>query len=68
MIGHALLRALCEGEPARLRGMACRFTAPVLPGDAIRTEIWRDGDTAGFRALVGDRVVADNGWAAIGPQ
>jgi len=68
VIGHALLRALCEGEPARLRGMACRFTAPVLPGDAIRTEIWRDGDTAGFRALVGDRVVADNGWAAIGPQ
>jgi acyl dehydratase len=63
VVGHALLRSLCGGDPARLRGMGCRFTSPVFPGDAMRTEIWRDGS---FRALVGDRVVADNGFATIG--
>jgi acyl dehydratase len=63
VIGHALLRTLCAGDPARLRGMACRFTSPVYPGDTIRTEIWRDGS---FRALIGDRVVADNGLAVVG--
>lgn len=65
VIGHALLRALCDGDPARLAGMECRFTAPVFPGDAIRTEIFRDGDTPRFRALVGDRVIADHGRARI---
>jgi acyl dehydratase len=66
VIGHALLRTLCGDDPARLSGMECRFTAPVLPGDAIRTEIWRDGAAASFRAFVGERVVADNGAARIG--
>jgi acyl dehydratase len=66
VIGHALLRTLCDYDPARLHGMDCRFTAPVFPGETIRTEIWRDGNVASFRALVDGRVVADNGWAAIG--
>jgi acyl dehydratase len=66
VIGHALLRTLCNGDPARLRGLQCRFTAPVFPGEAIRTEIWQDGATASVRALVDERVVADNGSATIG--
>jgi acyl dehydratase len=66
VIGHALLRALCGYDPARLRGMECRFTAPVFPGEAIRTDIWQDGAVTRFRAFVDDRVVADNGAAMIG--
>lgn len=66
VIGHALLRTVCEGDPGRLRGMGCRFTAPVFPGDAIRTEVWRDGPVTGFRAFVDELVVADNGSATIG--
>jgi len=65
--GHALLRTLCGYDPARLMAMAGRFTAPVYPGETIRTEIWRDGSVASFRARVVERdvVAINNGRAEI---
>ena len=65
--GRALLAALCEGDPARLRRMGARFTSPVFPGETIRTEIWREGGRIAFRARVVERdlVVLDNGLAEI---
>ncbi len=65
VVGHALLRTLCGYDTARLRAMDCRFTSPVYPGDTIRTEMWQDGETVSFRALVGEKAVVDNGWARI---
>ncbi|HZT26893.1 MAG TPA: MaoC/PaaZ C-terminal domain-containing protein [Pseudolabrys sp.] len=66
--GHALLKSLCGYDPARLTGMAGRFSAPVYPGETIRTEIWRDGEVASFRARVVERgvVAINNGRADIG--
>ena len=40
--GHALLKTLCGYDPARLTSMSVRFSAPVFPGETIRTEIWRE--------------------------
>ena len=47
--------------------MAGRFSAPVFPGETIRTEIWRDGDVVSFRARVLERdvVAINNGRAEI---
>jgi acyl dehydratase len=47
--------------------MAVRFSAPVYPGETIRTEIWRDGIVVSFRARVIERdvVVLNNGRAKI---
>jgi acyl dehydratase len=62
--GHALLKALCDYDPARLQRMDLRFSAPVYPGETIRTEIWRDAPgRASFRAraLQRDLVVLNNG-------
>src|SRR5258708_38930024 len=61
--GHALLRTCCDYAPARLRGLALRFSAPVFPGETIRTEMWRDGAVLSFRARVVERdiVVLNNG-------
>jgi len=42
--GRALLSALCNDEPGRFEKMACRFVAPVYPGESLRTSIWRTGD------------------------
>lgn len=64
--GHALLRTLCAYDPARLTRMDVRFSAPVYPGETVRTEIWRDGQgRAGFRCRVAarDAVVINNGLA-----
>ena len=65
--GHALLRSVCGYEPARMTAMAGRFSAPVYPGETIRTEIWRNGDVVSFRARVVERnvVAIDNGRAEI---
>ena len=65
--GHAILKSYCDYDPARLTSMALRFSAPVYPGETIRTEMWRDGDTVSFRARVAERgvVVLNNGRATV---
>ncbi len=62
VVGHALLRTLGAYDPARFRGLDLRFSAPVFPGETIRTEIWRDG---AFQARVVERdvLVVSNGHA-----
>jgi acyl dehydratase len=65
---HALLKSVCGYDPARLKSIAGRFSAPVFPGETIRTEIWRDGNLVSFRARVVEReaVAINNGRAEIG--
>ncbi len=65
--GRALLKAVCGYDPARMTALAGRFSAPVFPGETVRTEIWRDGGVISFRARVtGRNVLAiDNGRAEI---
>ncbi len=65
--GHAILRSVCDYAPSRLKSIAGRFSAPVFPGETIRTEIWRDGDTVSFRARVVERdsVAINNGRAEV---
>ena len=63
--GHALLKSVCDYDPARLTAMSVRFSAPVFPGETIRTEIWqgsgKDDGVVSFRARVKERdVVALN--------
>lgn len=64
VITHALLRGLCDYDPARLHAMELRFSAPVYPGETIRTEIWSSG---AFRARVLERdiIIANNGRAVF---
>jgi acyl dehydratase len=47
---HAILKCLCALDPAGLRAISGRFSAPVFPGETIRTEMWRDGRIVSFRA------------------
>ncbi|HYZ32228.1 MAG TPA: MaoC/PaaZ C-terminal domain-containing protein [Crenalkalicoccus sp.] len=63
VVCHALLRELCGYETARFGEMAVRFSAPVYPGETIRTEIWEEAGGAAFRARVMERdvVVVSNG-------
>ena len=54
--GHAILKSCCDYRPEGFRSLALRFSAPVYPGETIRTEMWRDGDV----------VVLNNGRAEVG--
>lgn len=56
--GRALMERLCDGEPARVRAMQGRFSAPVYPGETLSVDIWHDGPgRALFRARVAAREV-----------
>jgi acyl dehydratase len=62
--GHAILKTLCGYDSTRLRRLDVRFSAPVYPGETIRTEIWNEGaGRASFRARVVERdvMVLNNG-------
>ncbi|MBP2839277.1 MaoC/PaaZ C-terminal domain-containing protein [Pseudomonas sp. PNP] len=64
VVCHALIRTLGRYDPTSLRSMALRFSSPVLPGETLRSEIWRDGS---FRARVVERdaLVVSNGLATF---
>ena len=65
--GHAVLKTLCGYDPTRLVAFAGRFSAPVFPGETIRTELWRDGAVVSFRARVAERdvIAINNGRAEV---
>jgi len=67
--GHAVLKTMCGYDPQKLVSFACRFSAPVFPGETLRTEMWRDGNVVSFRArVVGRDVIAvNNGRAEVRP-
>src|SRR5207248_7844121 len=66
---RAILQSFCGYDPARLAAIAGRFSAPVFPGETIRTEMWRDGGVVSFRARVVERdvIALNNGRAEIIP-
>ena len=65
--GHAILKTCCDYVPAKLKTINARFSAPVYPGETIRTEIWQRCNQLLFRARVQERdtVVLSNGYAEI---
>ena len=65
--GHAILKTQCGYDPAKLKSMDLRFSAPVYPGETIRSEMWREDGVVAFRARVLERdvVVLNNGRAEV---
>ena len=67
--GHALLKTLCDYDPARFKSTEVRFSSPVYPGETLRTEMWKNGNVVSFRCVVparDNKVVLNNGRAEIG--
>lgn len=64
---HALVKSCCDYDPSRFKRMRLRFSAPVYPGETIRTEMWKNGNEIAFRckSLEQDKVVINNGYLLI---
>jgi acyl dehydratase len=64
---HAVVKAMCSYDPDRLGTFAGRFSAPVFPGETIRTEMWRDGSLVSFRSRIVERdvIAINNGRAEL---
>jgi acyl dehydratase len=67
--GHAVLKTMCGYDPQKLLSFAGRFSAPVFPGETLRTEMWSDGDVVSFRSRVRERdvIAVNNGRAEVLP-
>lgn len=62
---HGVLDAAANYESCLIRSFELQMSAPVFPGDSIRTEIWKDG-TFRARVMERDSLVVDRGRAMIG--
>lgn len=64
---HAILRTLCNYESTRLKSLSSRFSAPVFPGETIRTDLWQDGSEILFTCTAVERgvVVLNHGTAVV---
>jgi len=65
---RALLGTVCQHDPARLKMMNGRFSAPVYPGEAQTVEIWDEGGgKLRFRSRIVERNITafDFGEATI---
>ncbi len=64
---HAILKTICNYDYTLFAGMDARFSAPVLPGDTITTDMWQDGNIVSFQCTVKERgvVVVRNGKCTL---
>jgi len=64
---HAILKTICNYDYTLITGLDARFSAPVLPGDTITTDMWQDGNIVSFQCSVRERdiVVIKNGKCTL---
>jgi acyl dehydratase len=64
---NAVLKTICDYDYTLIKGFDGRFSAPVVPGDTITTDMWQDGDIVSFRCTVKERdsVVLRNGKCTL---
>ncbi len=54
---HAILKTVLDYDHTLIGEFDARFSAPVLPGDSIATDIWQDGNIIAFQCRVPERRV-----------
>jgi acyl dehydratase len=65
---RAILETYADFEPAAIKRLAARFSAPCYPGDIISVDFWKASDHLAFQARVVERgvTVIKNGCAILG--
>lgn len=54
---RAILSTVVGPAPGSLASLQARFLMPVFPGEALRIDLWRDGDRIAFQGFAVDRNV-----------
>lgn len=68
MIVRAIIAKTCGNDPAQLREIAGRFSAPAYPGETITVDIWDEGNGLfGFETRIAERnvLIFRNGLARV---
>jgi len=63
----AVLQTICDYDYTLVHEFDARFSAPVLPGDTITTDMWQEGNVVSFVCSVKERgvVVLRNGKCTL---
>jgi acyl dehydratase len=63
----AVLQTICDYDYTLVHEFDARFSAPVLPGDTITTDMWQEGNVVSFVCSVKERgvVVLRNGMCTL---
>jgi acyl dehydratase len=70
IVAKTIVDRVAGGDPARLAGLSVRFAGTLVPGETIRTRVWRDGDGLVFRSVCperGDAPVLTHATAELRP-
>lgn len=64
---RAIMKTICDYDETLIREFDARFSAPVMPGDTIRTNMWQDGPVVSFQCVAVERdvVVLRNGKCTL---
>jgi len=64
---NAILQTICDYDDTLIKGFDARFSAPVMPGDTIRTDMWQERNIVSFRctAIERDVMVLRNGKCTL---
>lgn len=64
---RAVLQTICDYDYTLIREFDARFSAPVMPGDTITTDMWQEGNVISFVCSVKERgvVVLRNGKCTL---
>ena len=54
---RALLQTYADYDASAFKRHAARFSSPVIPGDTVTVDLWKDGDVVSFEAHVKERNV-----------
>lgn len=63
----AILQTICDYDYTLIEEFDARFSAPVMPGDTITTDMWQDGNIVSFSCSVKERdaIVLRNGKCTL---
>lgn len=66
---HAVLQGMTDYDPERILSHEARFSAPVIPGDTVTVDMWRDEAAISFTARVRERgaIVIRHGRTILRP-
>ncbi|VDM69226.1 unnamed protein product, partial [Strongylus vulgaris] len=62
-----VIKLWAENDAERFKTLKARFSSPVIPGQTLITETWKDGNRIIFQTKVKEtgKVVISNGWIVL---